>query len=82
MQIFGYFSSNKMKFYGLNGHMGLYACIKRPIGTFNPKAVRLDEKCPPLPLCSAKCECTFEGVPIYGGGGRSTTKKSARIAAS
>lgn len=28
MQAFGHFSSNKMEFYGLNGIMGLYACIK------------------------------------------------------
>ena len=51
-----------------------YACIRRYIRVQNPKAVRLDEKCPPLPLCSAKCERTFEGVLIYGGGGRNTTK--------
>ncbi len=48
MQIFGYFSSNKIKFYGLNGHMGHLCLHKRPIGSFNPKAVRLDEKYPPL----------------------------------
>ena len=46
MQVFGHFSSNKMEFYGLNGIMGHYACIKMT------------------------------------GACRSTTKKSARIAAS
>ena len=25
---------------------------------------------PALPIYSAKCDCTFEGVPMYGGGGR------------
>ena len=32
------------------------------------------KKIPALPIYSAKCDCTFEGVPMYGGGGRRYNK--------
>ena len=37
-----------------------YACIRRYIWVRNPKAVRLDEKYPPLPICPGRREHIFE----------------------
>jgi len=39
------------------------------MGTFNTKAARLGGN---TRLCvwAARCDCTFDGVPISGGGGR------------
>ena len=43
------------------------------MGTFNTKATRLGGN---TRLCvwAARCDCTFEGVPISGGGGRRYNK--------
>ena len=55
------------------GLWGIYACIKWLMGTFNTKATRLGGN---TRLCvwAARCDCTFEGVPISGGGGRRYNK--------
>ena len=46
-----------------------YSCIRRYVCVQNRKPSGSAKKFSPVPIYPAKCERTFEGVPIFDGGG-------------